>query len=781
MEFKINKYSTFLVTLGLLLFLNTRLLAQITIDFPVERAVFQRDNNNKGNILISGKLQQETDRVEARLTPRVTGQGTATDWVTIDNQIDGLSYTGKIEGLGGWYKLEVRAMSNNVAVFSQTIQRVGIGEVFVIAGQSNAQGDGNNANPNSAKDDRVNGFSRNYFNHQTYNFVNFPSVLPVDLFNQIEANTGVGPIGYTAWCWGDLGDQLVSKLNVPVMFFNAAVSGTSTQNYIDAINNRLTYHKYTVFPFDLGMPYNALKTTLQSMLKTYGMRAILWHQGEFDLDVSEGTHVNNLKSIIATTRDNTGVKIPWVVSRVSRLNGTNYSQVIAAQNRVIAETEMAFAGPSTDDIQPNRPDGAHFANTNSEKGLTLLANSWNSSLNSTFFANSTPLLAPDIVEIKYNCLSQTSVSLKLDKTYTSYQWNTGWTGNTIQTSSGEYSVIVRDGFGNYQFSNAINAANVFPKFNPVVSPTVSLTACVGNSVELQSTTSKYDVNWNNGTIGSKLIVSNTSPYFAYFRSAQGCLSGASNQLRANFVDPPAKPNTTLLNSDGYVCEGGEINLKVENPNGFEVLWSTGEKSNNIKLLSNLPAPLKVKLFSNFDCPSPESNAVSYNFIKNPTLPSITKTGPFSIKAETEKTPSKFEWYFNNSLISNQTAQEISISQNGIYGVKAIESFTTPAGRILNCISPLSTQTDFTINRELFGISAYPNPVKDGIFYLTSDQNIENITVKIYNSIGQIVEERFVANLSLPVKFSIRTNKVIGKYFVQLNYKGLSRTFPLIFE
>jgi hypothetical protein len=109
--------------------------AQINIKIPYEKSVFQRNNNNLGNIYITGTLDQDADRVEARLVPRIANQGQQTDWKVIDNVIDGLSFTGSIEGIGGWYRLEVRAVSNEQSTSSKSVERVGIGEVFVIAGQ----------------------------------------------------------------------------------------------------------------------------------------------------------------------------------------------------------------------------------------------------------------------------------------------------------------------------------------------------------------------------------------------------------------------------------------------------------------------------------------------------------------------------------------------------------------------------------------------------------------------------------------------------------------------
>ena len=43
---------------------------------------------------------------------------------------------------GGWYKLEVRALRDKKVVAETAVDHVGVGEVFVIAGQSNAANSG---------------------------------------------------------------------------------------------------------------------------------------------------------------------------------------------------------------------------------------------------------------------------------------------------------------------------------------------------------------------------------------------------------------------------------------------------------------------------------------------------------------------------------------------------------------------------------------------------------------------------------------------------------------
>ena len=143
-------------------------------------------------------------------------------------------YAGDLTGTGGWYNLEVRGMNGDQQVGNTTtIERVGIGEVFIVAGQSNAQGIHQNA-PNPLND-RVNCVNYQY---------------PGRWFSEWSANTcfyvnltirrgfTISPRGTGSWCWGQLGDILVKRLNVPVMFFNAAYTGTACSKLASKCSRR---------------------------------------------------------------------------------------------------------------------------------------------------------------------------------------------------------------------------------------------------------------------------------------------------------------------------------------------------------------------------------------------------------------------------------------------------------------------------------------------------------------------------------------------------------------
>jgi len=175
--------------LAVLCLTTTGLFAQISISFPTNRVIFQRNNTNQSTFTVAGYYTQAIDKVEVRLL--VQKGGTALGWTTLQSNPQGGIFGGTITASGGWYSLEVRGLYQNNQVGNvATLERVGVGEVFVIAGQSNAQG-GFNAGDmvEDAIDDRVNCVS-NYFNESFS-----PNEPPAPVYSKITASSTLAPYG----------------------------------------------------------------------------------------------------------------------------------------------------------------------------------------------------------------------------------------------------------------------------------------------------------------------------------------------------------------------------------------------------------------------------------------------------------------------------------------------------------------------------------------------------------------------------------------------------------
>ncbi|WP_165372196.1 sialate O-acetylesterase [Emticicia agri] len=399
-------------------FLSLKSAAQIVLSHPMERMVFQRNNSNQGTITIAGTYLSEVDRIEARVVPKWVGSGTSTNWIVIQNNPSNGYFSGTLTVQAGWYQLEVNAFKNNNLVDGKIIQRVGVGEVFAIAGQSNAQGGAGVST--SATDDRVStiDFTDAYSDYNR---------LPVG-FSKLEGDsTAMGPFHYVPWAWGRLGDLLVQKLNVPVLFYGAAHGGTSSTQWGNS-SQGLPFDGPDWIRREHGAPYRALENSVAIYASLTGLRGVLWHQGESDPDTDPGTYYTNLVNVINETRENSEhADLAWVIARASR-NPDEHPNTIAGQNALInndAGLPYVFAGPETDLIfgGDKRTDGIHF---DTYAGQAEFANAWNASLDNDFFNNSTPMMPAPLLALTLACNPNNPsqpITLSVPGSYSQYYWS----------------------------------------------------------------------------------------------------------------------------------------------------------------------------------------------------------------------------------------------------------------------------------------------------------------------------------------------------------------------
>jgi len=349
--------------------------------------VFQRNILGKGEVLVSGYSEMTADIIQARLLPFAVATGRATDWVNCyKSKVDPpQNFSVVLQATQGWYNLQVRVIKDAVIVADTTILRVGIGEVFLIAGQSNAQGQMLKESRGSSDPYGRVGVFASYDE-----YMDSPSFNAQPMFNDIN----IYPVGMTSWCWAELGDKIAKRLNVPVFFLNAAWSGTDSESWAVSIDSSGTHDQNRKY-----IPYGFLHRSIQFYRNVLGLRAVLWHQGEADsfrnnLNAS-GVPIDyfgNMQKVIAASKEQAGSQLAWVISQASLTYGIKDSLIIAAQRRLAIELPGVFAGPYTDTLTDARLDGVHFTNEFNKKGLSRLADAWNQALDSTFFQSAVPML-----------------------------------------------------------------------------------------------------------------------------------------------------------------------------------------------------------------------------------------------------------------------------------------------------------------------------------------------------------------------------------------------------
>lgn len=534
-----NKFISRVVIKALLLLcvIPATVFSQITITSPVPSAVYQQDITKQRTITITGTFTVPMDKIEVRAVPVNMGQGAETGWRDLQIAPKGGVFEGNITLMGGWYTVEVRGTAAGAVVGRGVLQRLGVGEVFIIAGQSNAQGLKEYPGP-GAVDERVLYIS-NYENDEEGIYKDLLTDPVPPTFAKITTGLKtMSPRGQTPWCWGLLGDLLVAKLNVPVLFINTAWEGTSIENWSYSAQGKPTKNKYGGFTYNPGMPYANLRIAARNYANQYGVRSILWMQGEADglFGTTTAFYRDNFQFIINKLGQETGKRITWVIARTSRtsLNKATPSQVhpqiIAAQNAVLdTQFNPAYPGPETDPLNPNRADGTHFIGN---EALTILANAWNESLDANFFSTVTPSAPAEIPVIEASCVTENNaVSISLPEGYASYLWSTGETGNTIRVSAaGTYRATVKDASGNSILSSVVVLDNAAKPVQPTITQQGAQQACADSTFNFTVSEGNDIYSWYKEgsatavTTGSSVRISESGNYVVRGANIFGCVS-----------------------------------------------------------------------------------------------------------------------------------------------------------------------------------------------------------------------------------------------------------------
>ncbi len=654
-----------------------------SISFPTNRIVFQRNNENVGFVNILGNYTQAIDKIEAKLTPVVAGQGTATDWALVQENVKAGYFAGKIKGEGGWYKLEVRAIKNNTVLQTITIEKVGIGEVFIALGQSNAQGLPNYG-AKGATDDRVNAIY--YEGGEVYD------PLPENLnFVQLSDKVNISPGGDGPWCYGELGDRLVKRLNVPVAFFNEGLLLVSVTNWRESAEGLPTFNFVLDiggrFQLPKGLPYINLKNTLHYYGALMGIRSLLWIQGETDNSprrLSADVYSTELQKVIDISRKDFDDNLTWMVARTSLTYlAPSNPEIIGGQNRVINKAgNNVFAGPFTDNLQIPRIDNVHFQNVPGNMGISLLAENWDKSLDDNFFRNSKPILAKTILEPDIICDANNQVNIKLPDGFR-YQWSNNATNNRISVGKGIFSVSVKDPRGNKYLVPTINTQDfVYPKEKPVISNSQGLEFCGNgiNKVELIANGQEFkSFQWSSGETTNTISVNSTSNFTVKGINYLGCASAESDNVSIKPNPIPAKPQITISPAN-TVCEGQNITLSIDGND--KILWNNNDTTKTIKVdkIGNYTFSAKVK--NSFGCISAASDEALVRIISNPVSPKIT-VSPANAACEGQNITLLIDSKDKITWSNNDTTKTITINKIGNY------EFSAKVTNAVGCVSPIS--------------------------------------------------------------------------------------------
>ena len=335
---------------------------------PAIRQVVQRRDDNIGNILVVGTYAGNVDGFEARSTLYPGYPGVPLDWTPlIDLSASGGNFIGIFrQPAGGFYNIQVRPMFRGQAGQAATVLAVGVGEVFITAGQSNAT---NWAPPTGfAPDLRVSSFVDGPGRGLDPSYPGASWRWGIDPQPAIDLSTGCS-------AWPTMATNLAVAFNVPIGLYSVGCGGTNVGSWLPG------YVKAPTLVTPQMILFNRLTNALNYFKYRSGVRAVLWDQGEADVafNTSPATYEADLRLIIDQSRALTGVPVKWMVAEATG-PPTNppLQKALERAQAAVCDDILTFPGPNSDALglqyRQSPPAGliVHF----NAAGIQLLGTYW---------------------------------------------------------------------------------------------------------------------------------------------------------------------------------------------------------------------------------------------------------------------------------------------------------------------------------------------------------------------------------------------------------------------
>jgi hypothetical protein len=340
----------------------TAFAQSVILDSPRDYQVFQRQSKSAGTIVVAGHATADCDLAEVRVAGK---------WERLSLDPQTRSFHGELlADAGGWYRLELRVQSKGQVVAAVEVRHVGVGEVFVIAGQSNA------TNYGEVKQQTRTGMVAAY-SSAGWTLANDPQP-------GVQDNSKNGSFIPA------FGDALQEKYHVPIGVAAVGHGSTSVRQWLpkgERFDVPPTMGKFVHREEPEGWASDG--TLYDGVMKVVeqfghrGFRALLWHQGESDAhqsaehNISADLYAGMLTQIIRASRQQAGWDFPWFVAQVSYHTPADPScPEIRDAQKSLWQAGIALEGPDTDHLTgDNRQSGGKGVHM-SDKGLQAHGRSW---------------------------------------------------------------------------------------------------------------------------------------------------------------------------------------------------------------------------------------------------------------------------------------------------------------------------------------------------------------------------------------------------------------------
>lgn len=329
----------------------------LALDSPQNFQVVQRAAMNVGAVRVRGRLGEPARSADA-LEYRIGAEGKPGEWRKFPAAIKGGRFEATTEvPAGGWYTLDVRAVVKGKPVAEAGVERFGVGEVFVVAGQSNSANHG--AEKQATKTKRVAAFDGTGW--------------------QLADDPQPGASGSGGSFLPPFGDAIAEKVGVPVGVVACGVGATSVREWLPkgaTFPNPPTIETNVMKVGDIWESKGDIYATFRDRMKQLGpngFRAVLWHQGESDANQTDATRTLSgklyreyLEKLIRDSRKDIGWEAPWFVARASYHGPTDEGSAdIRDAQAALWKDKVALEGPDTDALTGKLRDGdgkgVHFS------------------------------------------------------------------------------------------------------------------------------------------------------------------------------------------------------------------------------------------------------------------------------------------------------------------------------------------------------------------------------------------------------------------------------------
>jgi predicted esterase len=340
---------------------------EIKLASPLDYEVIQRFSRDRGLVRIAGSLDAG---IPGSVEIRIDSAGHAGEWRRIPATIEGPSFQAAVVlPAGGWYKLNVRALNGKKTIGQGSVEHFGIGELFIVAGQSNSANYGEERQ--LTRTGKVSAFNGSGW--------------------QLAADPQAGADGGGGSFMPPFGDAIADGFKVPVGIVACGIGATSVREWLPegtrfsdppTLTGRVRKLPDGSWESD-GRAYNKL-VAIMKKLGPEGFRAVLWHQGESDANQPDPSRTlpghrywEFMKLLISSSSKEAGWDIPWITALVSyHVPGDEASPDIRAAQRALWESGLCIEGPDTDALggllRENKGQGVHF----SAEGLRAHAAAW---------------------------------------------------------------------------------------------------------------------------------------------------------------------------------------------------------------------------------------------------------------------------------------------------------------------------------------------------------------------------------------------------------------------